>query len=159
VDGGAVYPDVIDRINYLSRSALSRPGVPLDTGAGGFEYGAWLFWRFLSENVFGNDPTIIRDIWERAEGGPSALYGDEYSFQAARRALAARGHDFRGTFAQFAWTNDLRDYSATDFGYPVAPLAESWQLDGNRSSTGWQVARLRHLRPASTACARRRTRP
>ena len=142
---GAVYPDVIDRINYLSRSALSRPGVPLDTGAGGFEYGSWLFWRFLSEKIFGDDPTIMRDIWERADGGPSALYGDEYSFQAARRALAARGHDFRGTFAQFGWTNDLRDYAEADFGYPVAPLAESWQLDGDRASTGWQVARLRHL--------------
>ena len=82
---GQVYPAVIDRINYLGRSALARPGVPLDTGAGGFEYGAWLFWRFLTEKVFSGDPTIIREIWERADGGPSPAFGDLYSFQAVRQ--------------------------------------------------------------------------
>ena len=142
---GEVYPDVIDRITYLDHSALSRPGVPLDTGAGGFEYGAWLFWRFVSEKVFGNDPTIIRDIWERADGSAGAAFGDEYSFQAAKRALAARGAPFRGTFARFGWTNDLRAYAEADFGYPVAPIADTIQLGGNRSSTGPQVARIRHL--------------
>jgi hypothetical protein len=142
---GEVYPDVIDRINYLNRSALSRPGVPLDTGARGFEYGSWLFWRFLSEKVFANDPTIVRDIWERADGGPSPVFGDEYSFKAVRRALAANGHDFRSTFARFGWTNDLRDYSEADLGYPVVPLAGKWHLGSNRFSTGWQTSRLRHL--------------
>jgi hypothetical protein len=142
---GQVYPDVIDRINYLGRSALRRPAVPLDTGSGGFEYGAWLFWRFLTEKVFSNDPTIIRDIWERADGGPTAAFGDEYSFQAVRRALAASGHDFRGTFAEFGWTNGLRDYDEAGFGYPVAPLAATFNLGPSFHSTGWQVPRLRHL--------------
>ena len=125
---GQVYPAVIDRINYLGRSALARPGVPLDTGAGGFEYGAWLFWRFLTEKVFSGDPTIIREIWERADGGPSPAYGDLYSFQAVRRALASHGLAFRSTFAQFGWTNDLRDYEEADFGYPVAPLAAKFNF-------------------------------
>jgi hypothetical protein len=142
---GQVYPDVIDRINYLGRSALRRPAVPLDTGSGGFEYGAWLFWRFLTEKVFSNDPMIIRDIWERADGGPTAAFGDEYSFQAVRRALAASGHDFRGTFAEFGWTNGLRDYDEAGFGYPVAPLAATFNLGPSFHSTGWQVPRLRHL--------------
>jgi hypothetical protein len=142
---GQVYPDVIDRINYLGRSALRRPAVPLDTGSGGFEYGAWLFWRFLTEKVFSNDPTIIRDIWERADGGPTAAFADEYSFQAVRRALAASGHDFRGTFAEFGWTNGLRDYDEAGFGYPVAPLAATFNLGPSFHSTGWQVRRLRHL--------------
>jgi hypothetical protein len=142
---GQVYPDVIDRINYLGRSALRRPAVPLDTGSGGFEYGAWLFWRFLTEKVFSNDPTIIRDIWERADGGPTAAFADEYSFQAVRRALAASGHDFRGTFAEFGWTNGLRDYDEAGFGYPVAPLAATFNLGRSFHSTGWQVPRLRHL--------------
>jgi hypothetical protein len=142
---GQVYPAVIDRINYLNRSALSRPNVPLDTGAGGFEYGAWLFWRFLSEKVFANDPTIIRDIWERADGSGAAAFGDEYSFQAAKRALAVHGYMFRDLFAQFGWTNDLRDYSEASLGYPVAPLAGTWHFGSRLSSTGWQAPRLRHL--------------
>jgi hypothetical protein len=142
---GQVYPDVIDRINYLGRSALARPGVPLDTGAGGFEYGAWLFWRFLTEKVFASDPTIIRDIWERADGGPAPAYGDLYSFQAVRRALAARGHDFRSTFAEFGWTNDLRAYEEADLGYPVPPLPTRFNFGPSLRSTGWEVPRLGHL--------------
>jgi hypothetical protein len=62
---------------------------------------------------------IIRDIWERADGGPSSAYGDLYSFQAVRRALAANGHDFRSSFAQFGWTNDLRAYEEANLGYPA----------------------------------------
>lgn len=142
---GQVYPDVIDRINYLGRSALARPAVPLDTGAAGFEYGAWLFWRFLTEKVFADDPSIIREIWERADGGPSPAFGDEYSFQAVRRALAANGHDFRSTFAEFGWTNALRDYEEADFGYPVAPLETTYNFGPFLHSTGWQAPRLLHL--------------
>jgi hypothetical protein len=142
---GQVYPDVIDRINYLGRSALARPGTPLDTGSGGFEYGAWLFWRFLTEKLFGADPTIIREIWERADGGPSAAFGDEYSFQAVRRALGAHGHDFRGAFAEFGWTNDLRDYEEAELGYPVAPIAATYNFGQALRSTRWQAPRLRHL--------------
>jgi hypothetical protein len=142
---GEVYPDVIDRINYLGRSALARPGVPLDTGARGFEYGAWLFWRFLTEKVFSGDPTIIREIWERADGGPSPAYGDLYSFQAVRSALASHGLAFRSTFAQFGWTNDLRDYEEADLGYPVAPLAARFNFGPSLHSTGWKAPRLAHL--------------
>jgi hypothetical protein len=142
---GQVYPDVIDRINYLGRSALARPGVPLDTGARGFEYGAWLFWRFLTEKVFSGDPTIIREIWERADGGPSPAYGDRYSFQAVRSALASHGLAFRSTFAQFGWTNDLRDYEEADSGYPVAPLAAKFKFGPSLHSTGWEAPRLAHL--------------
>jgi hypothetical protein len=142
---GQAYPNVIDRINYLGRSALARPGVPLDTGAGGFEYGAWLFWRFLTEKVFSGDPTIIREVWERADGGPSPAYGDLYSFQAVRRALASHGLDFRSTFAQFGWTNDLRDYEEADLGYPVAPLASTFNFGPFLHSTGWKAPRLAHL--------------
>jgi hypothetical protein len=142
---GQVYPAVIDRINYLNHSALSRPTVPLDTGDGGFEYGAWLYWRYLSEKVFGNDPTIIRDIWERADGSASAAFGDEYSFQAVDGALAARGEDFADVFAGFGATNDLRDYSEASLGYPVAPLTHTFHLGRRLATTGWQTPRVRHL--------------
>jgi len=160
---GQVYPDVIDRIRYLTRSALARPGVPLDTGTNGFEYGAWLFWRYLSEKVFAGDPTIIREIWERADGSGSAAFGDEYSFQAAKRALAAHGLDFADVFADFGATNDLRDYSEADLGYPVAPLAATYHLGGRVSSSGWLTPALKHLttrfyrfRPARDAAAHAR---
>ena len=142
---GQVYPNVIDRIRDLSRSALSHPGVPLDTGGGGYEYGAWLFWRFLTEKVYGNDPTIIKDIWERADGSAAAAFGDEYSFQAAHRALAADGFDFRKLFGRFGWTNDLRDYDEADLGYPIPPIAAVYRLGSTTPSSGWNTAHLFHL--------------
>jgi hypothetical protein len=142
---GEVYPSVIDRIRYLDHSALAHPGVPLDTGGGGYEYGAWLFWRFLSEKVFGNDPTIIREIWERADGSAAAAFGDEYSFQAVRRALAAHGYSFRDIFARFGWTNDLRDYSEASLGYPVVPFADKFHVGNRHASSGWQKPRIHHL--------------
>jgi hypothetical protein len=142
---GQVYPNVIDRINYLNRSALEHPSVPLDTGANGYEYGSWLFWRYLTEKVFAGDPTIIREIWKRADGSAGAAFGDEYSFEAVKRALAADGHPFRDAFAAFGETNDLRDYSEAGLGYPVAPLTATFDLGRHRHSTGWQVPRLRHL--------------
>ena len=62
-----------------------------------------------------------------------------------RRALAAHGHDFRGTFAEFGWTNVLRDYEEADFGYPVPPLEATYNFGPYLHSTGWQAPRLRHL--------------
>ena len=142
---GQVYPLVIDRIRYLDRSALAHPAVPLDTGANGYEYGAWLFWRYLSEKVFAGDPAIIREIWERADGSGTAAFGDEYSFRAAKRALAVHGLDFADVFAGFGATNDLRDYSEAGSGYPVAPLAATYHLGPHARSSGWLSPALRHL--------------
>jgi hypothetical protein len=148
---GEVYPAVHDRINYLNRSALSNPGVPVDSGGGGFEYGAWLYWRFLSEKVFA-DRTPIREIWERADGATGGL--DEYSFQAAKNILAAHSEDFRQTFARFGWTNRLRDYSEGPL-YPVAPSSATYTFGLTRTS-GWQAPKMRHL---STRFVRFRTGP
>jgi hypothetical protein len=141
---GQVYPAVIDRINYLRRSALSYPDVPLDTGADGFEYGAWLYWRFLTEKVFAGDPTIIRDIWDRADGSAAATFGDEYSFQATKGALAARGKGFRDVFARFGAANRLRDYSEGDL-YPVAPFGAVYRLGPGATTTRWKHPRLQHM--------------
>jgi hypothetical protein len=138
---GEVYPAVHDRINYLSRSALSNPGIPVDSGSDGFEYGAWLYWRFLTEKVFGGDRTPIREIWELADGAAGGP--DEYSFQAAKHVLENRGEDFRQTFARFGWTNRLRDYSEGNL-YPVAPSAAVYTF-GLTRTTGWKTQKLRHL--------------
>ena len=44
------------------------------------------------------------------------------------RARGAHGLAFRSTFAQFGWTNDLRDYEEADLGYPVAAARSDVQL-------------------------------
>jgi hypothetical protein len=146
--------DVNDNVNYLGNSALTSPGTPVDRGSGGFEYGAWIFWRFLVED-FGElaDPLVIRQVWERADGssdedggGPDTVGPDDYSLQAARRVFAARGSSFRSLFGKFARVNrtPARSYSE-GASYPHAPLSHTYYLGRTHRGTGWQSTRLRHL--------------
>jgi hypothetical protein len=65
----AVFGDVNASYAFLPESPLQQPEVPLDAfqrnGDGeDFEYGAWVFWRFLSE--YYNAPNLIRDVWQEA---------------------------------------------------------------------------------------------
>jgi hypothetical protein len=146
--------DVNDNVNYLGHSALTSPGRPVDRGAGGFEYGAWIFWRFLIEDRGElTNPVIIKQIWERADGssdedggGPDTVGPDDYSLQAARRVVAARGSSFRALFGEFARVNrtPARFYSE-GASYPRAPLSRTYSLRRAHRGTGWQSTRLRHL--------------
>jgi hypothetical protein len=147
--------DVNDNVNYLGNSALTSPGTPVDRGSGGFEYGAWIFWRFLIEDRGElTSPLIIKQIWERAAGasidtdgsGPDTVARNEYSLQAARRVVAARGSSFRALFGKFARVNrtPARFYSE-GASYPHAPLSHTYYLGRTHRGTGWQSTRLRHL--------------
>lgn len=139
-----VYDGVNDNWRYLGDSPLTRPGVPLDRGD---VYGSWVFWRFLSEQLGpGNsdDPTIVRDVWDRADAVKGAP--DDYSAQALRRALGARGVAFGEAFADFGALNRVarRVYSEGRH-YPQAPVARTHRLSGQRPGTGPQTLRLDHL--------------
>jgi hypothetical protein len=146
--------DVNDNVNYLGQSPLTSPGTPVDRGSGGFEYGAWIFWRFLIEDRSElTNPVIIKQIWERADGssdedggGPDTVGPNDYSLQAARRVVAARGSSFRALFGKFARVNrtPARFYSEGD-SYPRAPLSHTYYLGRTHRGIGWQSTRLRHL--------------
>ena len=95
-----VYDAVDDNRRFLgAASPLARPEVPLDHGRDGFEYGSWIYWRYLAER-FG--AAVVRDVWNRAE--PSAGR-DPYSVAAVADALAARGTSFAAVFASFGAAN------------------------------------------------------
>jgi len=133
-----VYDDVNENVLYLLKaSALRHPAVPVDLSASGFQYGSWIFWRYLSER-FG--AAIVRDSWDRAVGG------EAYSIRAATAALAARGASFRSTFGDFAAANRMpsRRYQegAT---YPTAPAAGASTLSRARPATGWRQGYVNHL--------------
>jgi hypothetical protein len=146
--------DVNDNVNYLVDSALTSPGTPVDRGSGGFEYGAWIFWRFLIEDrgELAN-PLIIKQIWERADGssdedggGPDTVGPDDYSLQAARRVVASRGFSFRTLFGKFARVNRIPSSFYTEGSkYPRTPLSHTYFLGRTHRGTGWQSTRLRHL--------------
>jgi hypothetical protein len=152
---GQFRPNVEDRIRYLDNSVLTSPGTPVDRGAGGFEYGAWIWWRFLVED-FGElaDPLVIRQVWEGVAGastdtdgtGPDTVANNPYSLKGVLRVLAARGSSFRALFGKFARVNrtPARFYSEGAW-YPRAPLSHTYSLGRTHRRTGWQSTRLRHL--------------
>ena len=141
-----VYPAIDDNVNFLSFwSPLSRPSSPLDRGGfGNSEYGSWIFWRYLQEKI-GGDPAILRDIWERADVA-GANPPDDYSLEAVRHELTARGLGFADVFARFATANRRRDYAdAEDAGYPTPPLAKTFAVGRESPDTGWRSWRISHL--------------
>jgi hypothetical protein len=152
---GQFRPTVEDRIRYLEDSALTSPGTPVDRGAGGFEYGAWIWWRFLVED-FGElaDSLVIRQVWERVAGastdtdgvGPDSVANNPYSLRGVVTVLTARGSSFRSLFGKFARVNrtPARFYSE-GASYPHAPLSHTYYLGRTHRGTGWQSTRLRHL--------------
>jgi hypothetical protein len=138
-----VYPAINDNFIFLPQSPLRVPTTPVDRGDGGFEYGSWIFFKYLSERLVG-DRVVLRHVWERADGSQFAAFGDMYSIQAVRSALAAHGKGWNASFARFARDNRLRNY-ADGAIYPTTPTARTWTIRPARRSTGWQGRVLRHL--------------
>jgi hypothetical protein len=95
-----VFDGANDNLRYLrSESPLARPDVPVDRGRGGYEYGAWIFWRYLSER-FGT--SLVKNVWDRAAQRTS---GNPYSLAATRGALRGRDRSFTSVFAGFGAAN------------------------------------------------------
>ncbi len=166
-----VYDDVNDLYVFLEDSALLQPEIPLDafqspSDGENFEYGAWVFWRFLSE-YFGT-PDIIRDVWETAAGNKSAL-------AAVRMAAASHeplngilptgpANPYRRAVAEFGMWNRIYDrvyeegsaYAVVLNTYP--PDDAVFLLDDQRRGTGPRQLAVDHLSsrdvvivPASTS--------
>ena len=134
-----VYPAIDDNVNFLSFwSPLSRPSSPLDRGGfGNSEYGSWIFWRYLQEKI-GGDPAILRDIWERADVA-GANPPDDYSLEAVRHELTARGLGFADVFARFATANRRRDYAGRR-GRRLPDSAAGEDLRGRPRDAGHRLA-------------------
>ena len=127
-----LYDDVNDNLQYLSDSPLRQPDVPLDTFGGSFHYGTWIFFRYLSERfpaAQGGMPTIVRDMIRRVDGSQGAP--DQYSMQAVKSVLKARGQDFPKLFAKFSNANRRPKASYSEGRankYKSAPLAKRYRL-------------------------------
>ena len=104
-----VYDGINDNRQYLKTSPLSPTfsDLPLDyqstdpaEAESGLKYGAWIWWRFLSERY---GPGIVRAVWRRADSNRGAP--DQYSLEATRTALELRRQDFATIFAEFGAAN------------------------------------------------------
>jgi hypothetical protein len=136
-----VYPTINDNIQYLKGGPLGQPAQPLDHRKGLAPYGAWIFFRYLSEHfpaVAGGMPVIVRDIWNLAAGAANAR-------QAIGAALAARGTDLRTQFGHFAEANRRPALNyAEGTAYPRAKLWRGVRLSPSRRSVSDSVE-LKHL--------------
>jgi hypothetical protein len=150
-----VYTRVNDNRQYFPWSPLELPGSPLDRGISLYHYGAWIWWRYLSER-FG--PGIVRQVWRRADD--SATGPKQYSTQATANTLAAHGVSLRDAFGDFAVWNRIpgRRYSEGT-AYPVAPVTQRATL-GPGAAVVTGTRRLKHLasvyasfRPSASAAA------
>jgi hypothetical protein len=110
------------------------------------EYGAWIFWEFLteSEGVHGPDPTLIRSVWQLAADGP----GDPnlFSARALQQALEARGRSLAGALATFgAWNLAPGAFYQEGVAYPRAPVSAHHRVSASHPIAGWSTMKLNHL--------------
>ena len=151
-----VYDEVDDNYQYLSASAMRRPFAPLDTSRSPMHYGAWIFWRFLTELVpsegqpaLGTE--IVKDVWNQAAyDGPSAA-GLVSTF-AVKKALASEDVSFAAAKSVFSMVNYIPEAyyeEGTDylslFGGKRPPAMGTFTLGATRKATGRRVAQLDHL--------------
>jgi Family of unknown function (DUF6055) len=139
-----VYDGINDNRQYLQNSQLKYPWIPLDHSANCcFQYGSWIWFRFLSETI---GPGVIQEIWNEADaaaGGP-----DDYSTQAIRQVLSDHHTTFRKKFASFAVWNKIsrQRYSEGKAGrYPTPVGSGSFALGAAHTSTGWLAVKLKHM--------------
>ena len=150
-----LYDDVDDNLQYLPQSPLAQPAKSMDhfEPYGVRQYGDWIFFRYLTENLTGRKgglPTLVRDLWQQADGATGGP--DDYSIDAVAHVLAERGTNLRETWAAFADAN-RRPGTSYDEGrannYPIAPPARTLELSGGHRDTGWTTRRVDHLASAT----------
>ena len=149
-----VHDDVDDNYQYLSVSALrtiDRTTVPMDFGSSPFHYGAWLWWRFLTEVDQTGGLPIIRETWEQAAlDGPTAP--GLVSTSAIKRALADHDVSFAAAKAFFSAVNYVPEafyeegpaYLAELNNKRPAPMG-TFTLGGSKKTTGPLAGKLDHL--------------
>ena len=146
-----IYDDVNDNRFFLPASALRAPRRALDSPAGSFVYGNWIWWRYLTERfaTAGNSglPVLVRRTWELADGD-----GGTWSMKAVDRALAEKGEELEDLFADFSLANRTpRDsyLEGSEEGaaraYRKAPMSARHRLDQTRQSVGEKRPGLAHL--------------
>ena len=161
---GRAYPDVDSNLLYLAESPLMQPEVPLDAfgGAGDAndsEYGAWVFWQFLTEWLANDD--VVREVWESTApaGGTNRT-----TVEALRQVLP--GHPssphcyaycsdpatFRAGFAEFGVWNALYPLTYGDgdeyleaLDETLSPFDAAFELSSDYDDTGQRSLPLARL--------------
>jgi hypothetical protein len=142
-----LYDGVNDNRAYLRGGPMRLPHRSLDTFAGTFHYGTWIFFRYLTErfpDAQGKLPILVRDLWRRLDDAPGGI--GEYSLQGLKKVLRKRNLSLTKAFAGFSAANRTpgRNYQEGKH-YPKAPLAASTWLSRNKRAAGPLRLTLDHL--------------
>lgn len=152
-----VHDDVDDNYQYLVKSALREPYVPLDVGQSPYHYSVWLWWRYLTELDETGGLPVIREVWENAAfDGPAAPA--LVSTFAVKKALASHDVSFASAKGFFSLVNYVPEaFYEEGAGYLAAvggkrpPSLATFTLGGTNRKTGARVTKLDHLTSAYVA--------
>ncbi|MCL2544122.1 MAG: hypothetical protein FWE71_16875 [Nocardioidaceae bacterium] len=151
-----LYTNINDNRGYLRSGPMRHAQNPLDAYEGNNEYGAWIFFRYLTEKYptkVGNLPVLIRQIWTRcAKSGKGAH--NQYSLQAINSVLGYHHTSLATQYVDFALANRFPWLYYSEGAAPVyhhgAALFRSAHLTRGKPSrtTTVKLQRLsaRHLR-------------
>jgi len=112
-----IYPEVNDYINYIDYW-FEHPELSIDTFNGLFEYGTVVWVNHLTEK-YGSK--FIYDIWNRINGGETALSAIENSLTERGTTLAGALQEMRVANLTFTY-EDGPLYQTWDTGDPANPI-------------------------------------
>ena len=163
-----IYPKVNDNIQYLVTSQLVSPKGSLDNpnaaGSNGLAmYGAWSFFRYLSEQrpaERGRMPRIVLNIWKTLDSTRGAA-NDKYSMQGVQAAVQSANWNLDAAYAGYVsaalqpatgfaegakYVEFIRRHVDNYTGAPASPI----RFDGPGTvKKDWRGLNVRHM--ASTS--------
>jgi hypothetical protein len=139
-----LFDAIDDNRRYLAVSPLAASDMPLDFASEQWDgYGAWAFWRFLSEWMAPRgaveDPTVVRQVWDAAAGSA-------YSTSALGHVLASRGTTLAEALTVFGiWNRNPGRFYAEGRAYHAAPLLAHRTFTRGSRTMRAHFTRLHHL--------------
>ena len=139
-----LFDAIDDNRRYLAVSPLAASDMPLDFASEQWDgYGAWAFWRFLSEWMAPRgaveDPTVVRQVWDAAAGSA-------YSTAALRHVLASRGTTLAEALTVFGiWNRNPGRFYSEGRAYHAAPLLAHRTFTRGSRTMRAHFTRLHHL--------------
>jgi hypothetical protein len=139
-----LFDAIDDNRRYLALSPLAASDMPLDFASEQWDgYGAWAFWRFLSEWMAPRgaveDPTVVRQVWDAAAGSA-------YSTSALGHVLASRGTTLAEALTVFGiWNRNPGRFYAEGRAYHAAPLLAHRTFTRGSRTMRAHFTRLHHL--------------
>lgn len=136
-----------DNLQYLASGPLGRPTLSLDhpDPFGANRYGAWIFWRFLSEKLGQPGLAGVRSVLEGA--GVGGGLRDLDALKSTRQYVESRGRGAWPTVFTGFVTGNRRPGSTYSEGasYPTAPTQQTYVLSKSSPVTKRRGATLAHL--------------